>query len=444
MNDAEVLLGVVLSDGFGVHPGAWRMPTSAPDTYTSLDVPVRLAQKAERGGLDYIFYQERVFLWGDLNAGPPLASVEPLMLLTAIAHATRRIGLVASASTSFNEPYTLARQFRALDLLSHGRAGWNAIPSYEPEAFANYGRPVPPREEKYERLHEVVQTTQALWGSWRPEAGQPDPVSGRFADPSHIQPINLQGRYVASRGPLQLPPSEQGQPVIFMPFASGLGIQAAGMYANGIIAMPQSKDESRRQRSMIRSITEQNGRHADEVKLVSFLSFGLGATQEEAVRRRMVLEEAAGLEQRLAQLSQLLGLRLDAADADTPLTSGQISHLRPHPRAPRADHAAQLANQGLTPHEILGHGVLDIYPGVVGTPEQAADLIQDWSRAGAADGFTVMIDDMHDGLDDFIDHVVPILRRRGLRPSDYQGSTLRDHLGLSEQLGPDSRLSGDK
>ena len=444
MNDAEVLLGVVLSDGFGVHPGAWRMPTSAPDTYTSLEVPVRLAQKAERGGLDYIFYQERVFLWGDLNVGPPLASVEPLMLLTAIAHATRRIGLVASSSTSFNEPYTLARQFRALDLLSHGRAGWNAIPSYEPEAFANYGLPVPPREEKYERLHEVVQMTQALWGSWRPEAGQPDPVSGRFADPSHIQPINLQGRYVGSRGPLQLPPSEQGQPVIFMPFASGLGIQAAGMYANGIIAMPQSKDESRRQRAMIRSITEQNGRHADEVKLLSFISFGLGATQEEAVRRRMVLEEAAGLERRLAQLSALLGLRLDAADADKPLTSGQISRLRPHPRAPRAARAVQLANQALTPHEILGHGVLDIYPGVVGTPEQAADLIQDWSRAGAADGFTVMIDDMHDGLDDFIDQVVPILRRRGLRPSDYHGSTLRDHLGLPEQLGPDPRLSGDK
>jgi FMN-dependent oxidoreductase (nitrilotriacetate monooxygenase family) len=443
MGDRTMLLGAVLGQAYGTHPGAWRMPWAAPDNYTDIHAQVRTAQTAERGGLDYLFYPDRVFVWGDLASGPPIVSMEPMMTLAAIAHATRRIGLIPSASTSFSEPYALARQLRALDVMSRGRAGWNAIPSYEPEAFANYGLPVPGRDEKYERLHEVVQITQALWGSWTREAGIPDKAAGRFADTAHIRPINLQGRQVASRGPLQIPPSEQGQPVIVMPFASGLGIQAAGMYANGIIAMPSTMDESRAQRDTIRAVTESAGRNADEVKLLSFVGFGLGATQQEAVERRMALEEAAGLDRRLAHLSALLGVRIGVADSAKALTSAQVAALRPNPAAPQAARALELARQGRTPHEILGHGVLDQNPGLVGTPEQAADLLQEWMQAGATDGFTLNVDDLHDGLDDFVDRVVPILRRRGLRPEDYRGTTLRDHFGLPHQLGLDPRLAGN-
>ena len=438
-----MLLGIVLGQAYGNHPGAWRMLSAAPDAYTDINAQVRTAQTAERGGLDYLFYPDRVFIWGDLESGPPIVSMEPLMTLAAIAPATRRIGLISSASTSFSEPYALARQLRALDVMSRGRAGWNAIPSYEPEAFANYGLPVPGRDAKYERLHEVIQITQALWGSWSRAAGSPDKAAGRFADTAHIRPVNLQGSQVASRGPLQIPPSEQGQPVIVMPFASGAGIQAAGMYANGIIAMPPTMDEARAQRDTIRAVTETAGRSADEVKLLSFVSFGLGATQQEAVERRMALEEAAGLEGRLAHLSAILGVRLGAADSAKTLTSAQVAALRPNRAAPGAVLALELARQGRTPHEILGHGVLDQNPGLVGTPEEAADLLQKWMRAGATDGFTLNVDDLHDGVDAFVDHVVPILRRRGLRPDDYQGTTLRDHFGLPDQLGLDPRLAGN-
>jgi len=441
MNNNAMLLGAVLGTTYGAHPGAWRMPWADPNAYTDVETHVRAAQSAERGGLDYLFYPDRVFVWGDLESGPPIVSIDPVVLMGAMAYATKRIGLVPSMSTSFNEPYGIARQLRALDVMSHGRAGWNLIPSYEPEAFANYGLPVPSREDKYERLHEVVQITQALWASWGREAGSPDKLIGRFADTSHIQPINLQGRQVGSRGPLQIPPSEQGQPVIFMPFASGAGIQAAGMYANGIIGSPSSFDESRAQRDMMRSVTEAAGRNADEVKYLSFVTFGLGATEQEAVERRMALEEAAGIEQRLAQLSRLLGLRLDAADRDKALTDAQIRALRPRSGSQQADLAFRLASQGRTPREILGHGVLDLNPGVVGTAEQVADMLQEWMEAGAADGFSIVVDDLHDGLDDFVDQVVPILRRRGLRPDDYPGTTLRDHLGLPEQLGLDLRLA---
>lgn len=444
MNSKPMLLGTVPGQTYGAHPGAWRMPWADPNAYTEVETHVRVARTAERGGLDYIFYPDRDFLWGDLESGPPIVSIDPVMLMGAMAYATKRIGLVPSMSTSFNEPYGIARQLRALDVMSHGRAGWNLIPSYEPEAFANYGRPVPSREEKYGRLHEVIQVTQALWASWGREAGSPDKVSGRFADTSHIQPINLQGRQVSSRGPLQIPPSEQGQPVIFMPFASGAGIQAAGMYANGIIGMPSSIDDSRRQRDMIRSVTEAAGRDADEVKYLPFIAFGLGATEQEAVQRRIALEEAAGIDQRLAQLSMMLGLRLDAANGDNALTDAQIRALRPRYESKQTELALSLAGQGRTPREILGHGVLDQTPGVVGTAEQVADMLQEWMEARVTDGFSIVVDDMHDGLDDFVDQVVPILRRRGLRPDDYSGTTLRDHLGLPEQLGLDPRLADDK
>ncbi|GAA5122642.1 NtaA/DmoA family FMN-dependent monooxygenase [Alloalcanivorax gelatiniphagus] len=441
MNDKAILLGAVLGEMHGNHPGAWRMPTADPNAYTDVTTFVSAAQTAERGGLDYLFFPDRVFIWGDLESRPPIVTIEPTLTLAAIAPATRRIGLVTTLSTSFVEPYTLARQLRALDVMSHGRAGWQAIPSYEPEAFANYGLPVPPREEKYERFNEAIQITQALWGSWGRAAGTPDKATGRFADTSHIRPVNLQGRHVASRGPLQIPPSEQGQPVIFMPFASGLGVQAAARYANGIIAHAASLEEAKAQRKMMRSMTVEAGRDADEVKFLSFFALTVGATLDEAVRRRMVLEEAAGLEERLAYLSAVLGLRLDPADRDKPLTSAQIRAVRPHPGAAQAVRALELARQGRTPHEILGHGVLDQAPSLVGTAEQIADLLQEWVQAGAADGFTVIIDDLHDGMDAFVDQVVPVLRQRGLRPDDYEGATLRDHLGIPEQLGPDPRLT---
>jgi alkanesulfonate monooxygenase SsuD/methylene tetrahydromethanopterin reductase-like flavin-dependent oxidoreductase (luciferase family) len=156
-----------------------------------------------------------------------------------------------------------------------------------------------------------------------------------------------------------------------------------------------------------------------------------------------VLEEAAGIEGRLAQLSAVLGVRLDPADRDKRLTTTQTLDLRPHPGVAQAAYAIELAQRGRTPHEILGHGVLDQAPSMVGTAEQIADTLQEWVQAGATDGFTVTIDDLHDGMDAFVDQVVPVLRRRGLRPDDYTGTTLRDHLGLPEQLGVDPRLTKD-
>lgn len=440
----QMILGIALGENYGVHPGAWRMPGADPLAYTNVDVNVRSARAAERGGLDFAFFPDRVFLHDDLSAGPPMFTMEPLMILAAVARETSRIGLVPSVSTSFNEPYVLARQLRALDIISHGRAGWNAIPSFEPEAFANHGKPVPQGNQKYERLHEVIQITQTLWGSWERDAGQPDPEAHRFADMAHIRPVNLQGRHVGARGPIQIPPSEQGQPVIFMPVASSRGLQAVGMYANGIIAMPMTMEDSRAQQQIVHDAAVQAGRSADDIRFTPFMSFGLGATKRQALDRRRALEDRADPAQRLAHLSMLLGLRLDPARADEPMTAPQIGGLRPNPANAQSVRAVALAREGWSPRDIIAHGVLAPNPGLVGTPDEAADLLQQWFEAGVCDGFTIVPDDQQDSIDDFVDQVVPILRRRGLRPEGYQGTTLRDHLGLPEQLGIDPRIAASR
>ena len=161
MNGRKMIIGMHMSDSYGVHPGAWRMPEVDPASHTNVDTLVDYARQADLGGIQFIFMPDRPLLDADLAEGPPRFQMEPTLLMTAIARATRRIGLIPSVSTSLTEPYTIARQLKALDVISHGRAGWNAIATNDPTAFANYGRQLPPRPEKYERLHETIQIVQA-------------------------------------------------------------------------------------------------------------------------------------------------------------------------------------------------------------------------------------------------------------------------------------------
>jgi FMN-dependent oxidoreductase (nitrilotriacetate monooxygenase family) len=438
----QMVLGMGLGNNLGVHPGAWRMPHVDANAYTDIDATVKQARAAERGGLQFVFMADRLFLHGDLASSPPLFAMDPIITLSAVAQATERIGLIGTASTSFTEPYLLARQLKALDVLSRGRVGWNAVPSYEPDAFANFGKERPPRERKYERLHEVMQVVHALWGSWSPEAGRPD-QNGKFADPGYIRPVNLQGTHVGARGPLPIPPSEQGQPVIVQPASSGYGLQAAGMYANVVIGMPSTIEESQAQREAVRQAAEMAGRDPDDIRFIAFTGYGLGDTVRAALDYRRALDDRTDLRVPLARLHALLGMAPQSTDPDEPLSSVQLAAAQMFPGNPRSAQALTLARQGWSPRDILAHGVLDPYPSVVGTAEQAADHLQEWFDAGAADGFLINVDSYQDGVDDFVDRVVPVLRERGIFHDDYDGRTLRDHLGLPAQYGLDPRITAN-
>lgn len=439
MNSEHMILGLALTNNFGAHPAAWRMPHVDPSSYTDIGATVEHARMAEDGGLQFVFIADRLFLHGDLAQSNPLFNMDPIVTLAAVTHATQRIGLVATASTSFTEPYLLARQLKALDVYSRGRVGWNAVPSFEPDAFANFGSTPPGRENKYERLHEVMQIVHALWASWGREAGAPD-QQGMFADPSHVRPVNLRGIHVGARGPLPVPPSEQGQPVIVMPASSGLGLQAAAMYADVVIGMPSSIDEARALRETVRQAVARAGRNPDDVKVLAFAGFTVGATEREALDARRALDAHIDLQGALARLTAYLGLQQQLTHPDVPLNDAQLAAIRPHLGDARSMRAVELAREGWSPRDILAHAVFDPYPSVVGTAERVADHLQEWFEAGAADGFMLNFDDFSVEIANFVDHVVPLLRQRGIFPDRYEGRTLRDHVGVPPHYGLDLQL----
>jgi FMN-dependent oxidoreductase (nitrilotriacetate monooxygenase family) len=435
----QMIIGMHLGNGYGSQPGSWRMPGVDPMGYTSFDSQVRYAQAAERGKFQFLFLPDFPILKGDVAREAPLMTLDPMLTLAAIARETRRIGMVATGSTTFNEPYNLARQFKALDLMSHGRAGWNAVPSSDPAVAANYGRPLPSRAEKYERLHESIQLVQALWGSWEKDAWIHDAPSGLFADPDKIRPINLRGRHVGSSGPLPLPPSEQGQPVIFQAGGGDQGLEVAGRYASGVIGAVFTLEDAREQRNALRGAAERAGRNPEEIKFFAGVMTTIADDRRQALDRRIALTEQT-TPQRLPYLGQMLGLRLDAAMLDVPLSADQLAAARPSPQDPRSVHALKIAREGWTVRDILAHGVIDYHPVIAGPPVEVADHMQHWFEEGAADGFWMTPDVFEDGVDALVDGVVPILQARGLFHLDYEGPTLRDHLMAPPQYGLDTRL----
>jgi FMN-dependent oxidoreductase (nitrilotriacetate monooxygenase family) len=359
--------------------------------------------------------------------------------LAAVARETRRIGLVATGSTTFNEPYNLARQFKALDIMSRGRAGWNAVTSSGDDVAANYGQRIPSSADRYSRAHEVVQLVQALWGSWGVDAWVHDQVTGKFARGDQIAPINLRGEFVASRGPLYIPPSEQGQPVIFHAGGSPNAHDLAGRYASAVIGASFTIEDARVQRAAFRDAAERAGRDPNEIKYIPGLMTTIAKDRRAALDRRIAMNERL-FPERVAYLQRLLSVRLDPARLDMPLSREQLAAARPSPLDPRSPHALAVARQGWSLRDVLAHGVIDYHPVIAGPAVEAADHMQEWFEAGAADGFWISPDVYEDGIDAFVDGVIPILQERGLFHRDYPSTTLRGHLGAPAQYGLDPRV----
>lgn len=441
MTDRKMLLGMQLGTTYGAQATAWRSPHSTREGYTDFDAYVRHAQAAERGKFHFLFLPDTPGIDNFQPGEAPVFSFDPFLTLAAVARGTSRIGMVATASTTFMEPYSIARQFKTLDLLSHGRAGWNPATTSSPAAAANFGQQVADRPERYQKAHESIQIVQALWGSWEPDALTFDVEHGRFLDPDRIAPINLAGEHYSSRGPLPIPPTEQGQPVLFSAGGGANGLTIAGRYASGVIGSTFSLEDARAQREAARDAARAAGRDPDEISFFAGLMPAIAPTVREAVDRRLQLGEHQA-PQRVPYLGQMLGLDLHPEQIDRPFAPEQLAVARPSPLDPRAPRAFEVAQQGWTLREVLAHGVIDYHPTPVGPPEVTADHMQEWFEAGAVDGFWVSPDVYADGIDTFVDGVVPILQERGLFHEDYEGTTLRDHLGAPPQYGLDPRLKG--
>lgn len=438
--DKKMLIGLHLGNGYGSQYGAWRMPEVDPESYTSFDARVKQAQAAERGKFQFLFLPDGPgAVMTDIATESPVFNLDVMMTLAAVARETEYIGLVATGSTTFNEPFNLARQFKALDIMSHGRTGWNAITSSGDDVAANYGRRIPSSEDRYGRAHEAIQLVQSLWGSWGKDAWIHNQETGQFANKNQILPINFQGKYVGSRGPLYIPPSEQGQPIIFHAGGSPNAHEFAGRFANVVIGAAFTIEDAKAQRDIFKASAKSYGRDPDEIKYIPGLMTTIAKDRRTALDRRIQLGGDL-LIQRVGYLQQMLGVQLDPSRMNEPISKSQLETARPSRYDPRSANALKIAKEGWSLRDILAHGVIDYHPVIVGSGVEAADHMQAWFEAGAADGFWISPDVNVDGIDSFVDEVIPILQKRGLFHKEYEGKTLREHLGVPDQYGIDPRV----
>jgi FMN-dependent oxidoreductase (nitrilotriacetate monooxygenase family) len=433
MTDRKLHLGLnVLSAG--MHPAAWRVPYSDPLGYIKPEQWAHIARVAEQGTLDAIFLADAPGLAldpeGTLQA-PPWASLDPIVLLSSLASLTTHIGLVATITTSFEEPFNVARRIASLDHVSRGRAAWNVVTSFDPAIAENFGSsPMLGRDERYARAAEFVSVVRALWDSWRDDAIIGDKSCEHFTAPGAIRPIDHRGKYFSVKGPLTVPRSPQGQPVLVQAGGSKGGLELAAREADAVFAALASLDDALAYTRDLRRRTAAHGRPADSVRVLPGLSFVLGGTEAEAHARNRELNELAG-ERRLQWFASQIGVDPAELSWDEPLPTWllETSELSPGSQGAR-DVVLNLARrERLTVRQLLDR-VITWHRLVVGSPEQLADAIEEWFVAGAVDGFNIMPDVEPSGLEAFVEHVVPILRKRGLFRHEYEGSTLRDHLGL--------------
>ncbi|SFF03988.1 FMN-dependent oxidoreductase, nitrilotriacetate monooxygenase family [Paenibacillus algorifonticola] len=436
---SKMQLALQMISGYGAEFSAWRMPGTDPAAYTNMDSYVERAKLAEQGKFQMIFIAVTPVLSSNLGPQTPMFPMDPMLALMAVARETKHIGLVATLSTTFNYPYNIARQFKALDVISHGRVGWNAVTTSDPLAAANFGARVTERKERYDKAHESIQIVQALWGSWESDAWTLDVEGGKFADMDKIQPINLQGQYYASRGPLPIPPSEQGQPVIFQAGGGREGLELAGKYASGVYANPYDIASAREHRQAIRQSAVRFGRNPDDIKMFAGFMFSLASTEEEALNRRKQLMNFNPQEipNRVSYLGSMIGvpLSVNLVDIDKPIPADLLKNAYANPRDPRSPIALKLLLQGLSVRDVLAHGVINYHPVVAGTPTQVADFLEEWFLAEACDRFSVVPDVSFDGVADFVNQVIPILQERGLFHKEYEGKTLRENMSIPYEYG---------
>ena len=416
----------------GHHEASWRLPESNPGAAREVAHFQSLARIAERGKLDSVFFADSPSLFSHPARRPP-TTLEPTMLLAAMAVVTERIGLIATASTTYEEPYNLARRFASLDAISHGRAGWNVVTTAALDAGANFGyTDNPTHAERYDRAQEFVEVVLGLWDGWEDEAEVADKATGVHTDPDRIHPLDHRGRHFSVRGPLTVGRSEQGRPVVVQAGSSGPGIALAAAYAEAVFTAQRTLEEGQRFYRELKQATRDRGRNPDHVKVLPGIVPIIGGTEAEAGAKEQQLDDLLVHTHALQQLATDIGVPVDQIDLDGPLPS----QIRPaeeiEGNRTRYELTVEFARRdNLTVRQILarlgggrGHRTL------AGTPEQIADSLHTWYAEGAADGFNVMPAAMPSGLEDFVDHVVPILQERHLFRRDYEGSTLRDHYGL--------------
>ncbi|MGA7231943.1 MAG: LLM class flavin-dependent oxidoreductase [Xanthobacteraceae bacterium] len=416
-----------------IHTGAWRYPGAWPDMNFNFAHIKESIQKLERAKFDAFFMADHMAVLNmpmdALKRSHTATSFEPFTLLSALSQATDRIGLVATGSTTFDAPYHIARRFASLDHLSNGRAGWNIVTTSNPDAALNFGLEEHIEHgERYRRAREFYDVVTGLWDSWADDAFVRDVEDGIFFDPAKMHVLNYKGKYFSVRGPLNIARPVQGWPVIVQAGASEAGRQLAAETAEAVFTAQSDIAAGRQFYADVKSRMEKLGRAREHMKILPGCFVVVGDSVEQAREKRAKLDSLVNYANAIASLSIALGHDASKFDPDRPLPDDI-----PESNASKSGRERAIAlgrRESLTVRQLAQR--LGGYSGLamVGTAQTIVDEMEKWLETEASDGFTVMFPYLPGGLDDFVERVVPELQRRRLFRRDYEGATLREHLGL--------------
>ena len=445
MAERQLRLGAFMRP-VGIHTGWWRYPGAYPDANFNFEHLKRFAQTLERGKFDAFFMADHLAVLNmpikALRRSATVTSFEPFTLLSALAVVTERIGLIATASTTFDEPYHIARRFASLDHLSGGRAGWNIVTTSNPDAALNFGREDHlDHDERYRRAREFYDVVTGLWDSFAEDAFVRDVESGLYFSPDRMHMLDHKGQFLKVRGPLNIARVPQGWPVLVQAGASDAGRQLAAETAEVIFAAGGSLDDGKRFYADVKSRMKKLGRSPEHLKILPGAFVIVGDTVDDAKKKKALLDSLVHPDSGLASLSIALGCDASDFDLDGPLPEIPESNAS---KSGRERFVSLAKRDNLTVRQLAQ--IAGSYAGLmfVGTASTIADKMEQWLFEEGCDGFNIMFPYVPEGLDDFVDKVVPELQRRGLFRREYEGKTLRENLGLPRPENQFFRSTNDR
>lgn len=425
----QIQFGVMLH-GPGGHMNAWKDESVPADASVNIEYYQSIIKKAEDAGFTFAFVADGLYI-NEKSIPHFLNRFEPLTILSALATITKHIGLVGTVSTSYSEPFTIARQFASLDKLSGGRAGWNVVTSPLEGSAENYSKADHPNHAlRYEIAEEYLQVAKGLWDSWDDDAFVRDRTTGQFFDPDKLHTLNHAGKHFTVKGPLNIERSKQGQPVIFQAGSSEAGKNLAAKDADAVFTNSNSFEQAKAFYDDVKSRAQQFGRNKDDIKIFLGIHPIAGRTIEEAEEKYAAIQNLVSIEEALNYLGRFFDhFDFSAFPLDEPFP--EIGDVGANSFRSTTDGIKKLAKEnGLSLREVALQ-VTTPKSAFFGTYEQVADQLIEWIDGGAADGFIYGAPVLGSGLSDWIEHVLPILESKGYYNREYTYATLRENLGLA-------------
>ena len=429
-NQRMMRLGAFLA-GTGSNMASWRHPDAVPDAAINLDYYKQLTRRAEEAKLDFVFFGDGLYI-SEKSHPNFLNRFEPLTLLAAPAMDTKQIGLPATLSTSYSEPFTVARQFASIDHISEGRAGWNIVTSPLEGSALNYSKAEHPQHDlRYRMAVEYLEVTKGLWDSWEDDAFVRNKETGQFIDPHKLHRVNHKGEFFSVQGPLTISRSKQGRPILIQAGSSEAGKEFASQVADAVFTGQATIEDAQEFYQDVKGRAVKHGRRSEEILMLPGCNPIVGATPEEAEAKYQEISNLVVIDDALNYLGRYFN-DIDFTQYDLDEQFPDLGDFARNGWESATDRIKKVSREeGLTLRQMALRSTTPKSP-FIGTPEQVADTMQAWFEAGAADGFMMNASVLPQGFNDFVDLVLPVLKDRGLFRTEYEHDTLRGNLGLAK------------